>query len=88
MSALAVNSGTSSHSRTSILERDAFRVVFLEPCFRSVHISKHLDMIGITELLHCINIDPDFDRTSCRPSGAECANRSNAIWYLSTRVTG
>jgi hypothetical protein len=44
-------------------------------------------MIGIAELLHCINIDPDFDRTSCRPSGAECANRSNAIWYLSTRVT-
>ena len=44
-------------------------------------------MIGIAELLHCINIDPDFDRTSCRPSGAECTNRADAIWYLSTRVT-
>jgi hypothetical protein len=37
----------------------AFRVVFLEPCFRGVGIREDLEVIGVAKLLAGVDVDPD-----------------------------
>src|SRR5258705_949408 len=42
-----------------ILERHAFRIVLLEPFFRGVFVCEHLEMIGMTNLVSGIDINPN-----------------------------
>jgi hypothetical protein len=39
------------------LERHAYGVIFLEPCFCGVSVCEHLEMIGITDLLARVDVD-------------------------------
>src|SRR5450631_180147 len=42
-----------------ILECHAFRVVLRKPCFGSVDVSKHLEMVGVADLLAGVDVDED-----------------------------
>ena len=42
-----------------ILERHAFRVVFLELCLRGVRISEHFQVVAVANVLARVDIDPD-----------------------------
>ncbi len=45
--------------RDLIFECRAFGVIFLEPYFRGVGVCKHLEMIGVTDLLARVDVDED-----------------------------
>jgi hypothetical protein len=58
-----------------VAERDAFGVIFLESCFRGVDVRKHLELLGVTDLLVRVDVDPDcFHRTIlCALRGVKAA---------------
>ncbi len=45
--------------RDLIFECRAFGVIFLEPYFRGVGVCKHLEIIGVTDLLARVDVDED-----------------------------
>jgi hypothetical protein len=58
-----------------ILKGNAFRVVFLEPGFSSVRGGEDLDVLGIANLLACVDVDKTvigLSSASVCPSGYLC----------------
>jgi len=55
-----------------IFKRYAFRIVLRKPCFRSVDVREHLEMIGVTDLLARVDVDED-----CRPASASAGSSDN-----------
>jgi hypothetical protein len=67
-------------SRYLVFEGYAFGVVFLEPGFRGVGIRENLDMLGVANLLACVDVDKDGHRTFL------CAFVSRALGRVLTDI--
>jgi hypothetical protein len=53
-----------SNPLDGIFERDAFRVVFPEPCFGRVLIGENLQMVAVSDQLSAIDVYPDCLRAA------------------------
>jgi hypothetical protein len=67
-----------------IFKRDALRVVLRKPCFSSVDVGEHLQMIGVADLLARVDVDEDCHYWSlfsfrCAPSSRGQGPKIHAI---------
>ena len=63
----------------------AFRVVFLEPCFRGVGIREDLEVIGVPKLLAGVDVDPDRVHEALKAAAGKRRSRDLLVQRLVLR---